>query len=68
MLTLTLSSQTCMSEDQKYQGALYKEKKPKPAQQNKMNHRTSYVEDVPDDVPEHYRDYEDNSDACRNYD
>lgn len=51
-----------MSEDQKYQGALYKEKKAKPAQQNKMNRR-SYVEEVPDEVPEHYRDYEDNSDA-----
>lgn len=55
-----------MSEDQKYQGALYKEKKPKavpntPNEQKKMDHKP-YVEDVPDDTPEHFGDYEDNSD------
>lgn len=51
-----------MSEDQKYQGALYKEKKSKPAShspaQQKMDHKP-YVEDVPEDV---FGDYEDNSD------
>lgn len=53
-----------MSEEQKYQGALYKEKKPKAnshAQQKKMDHRP-YVEDAPEDIPEDFRDYEVNSD------
>jgi cell growth-regulating nucleolar protein len=48
--------QTCMTEDQKYQGKLYKEKKPKQQKQNSQSDnaqalvpRKPYVEDVPDD-------------------
>lgn len=70
-------SQSCISEEQKYQGALYKNKKTKTApppppaaepvefteahNQPNMSHKP-YVEDVPDDVSEDYGDYEDNSD------
>ncbi|PKS06602.1 hypothetical protein jhhlp_007351 [Lomentospora prolificans] len=68
------SHTSCISEEQKYQGALYKNKKAKtaaapvdsvdpiePPKPNKMSHKT-YVEDVPDNVSDDYGDYEDNSD------
>lgn len=52
-----LAQQTCISEDQKYQGALYKEK---PGKQKKVNivepheqRRQPYVEDAPEDVQRH---------------
>ncbi|SPO00890.1 related to cell growth regulating nucleolar protein LYAR [Cephalotrichum gorgonifer] len=65
---VSFSCESCISEDQKYQGALYKNKKvkagpntpAKSAEPTKMN-ISPYVEDVPEDVPD-YADYEDNSD------
>lgn len=56
------SHTTCMTEDQKYQGALYKSKRQKSgqaensSQPNNMAHR-AYVEDVTEEWEE-YRDYE----------
>lgn len=62
------SHTSCISEEQKYQGALYKNKKaktqqhpPPPAETKNMNHKP-YVEDVVDDVSDDYREYEDDSD------
>lgn len=55
---LTNGSQSCITEDQKYQGKLYKEKKPKSQHQKKdsaqqdnsqaLVPRSAYVEDAPD--------------------
>ncbi|KAI0404240.1 hypothetical protein F4802DRAFT_260911 [Xylaria palmicola] len=56
------SHTSCMTEDQKYQGALYKPKRQKPnqtatpANQDTMAHR-AYVEDAPEEY-ETYQDYE----------
>ncbi|CAI4216453.1 unnamed protein product [Parascedosporium putredinis] len=71
---VSFSCESCISEEQKYQGALYKNKKAKtapapadpveyiePPMPSKMS-RKSYVEDVPDNVSDTYGDYEDNSD------
>jgi cell growth-regulating nucleolar protein len=59
--------QSCISEAQKYQGALYREKKAKPAPsgnnqaaQNAMAH-AAYVEDVAEDY-DSWREYEQHSD------
>ncbi|GAW16032.1 hypothetical protein ANO14919_054540 [Xylariales sp. No.14919] len=61
---VSFSCESCMTEDQKYQGALYKPKRQKPNQteapfnQDTMAHR-AYVEDAAEEYEEYnYQDYE----------
>lgn len=43
-----LTSQSCISEAQKYQGALYRPEKEKKGKNNNNNARKAYIEDVPE--------------------